>query len=107
MENITYTYEIISVNEQARCMEVVYSSEGHQTMHIGARLPFEGERLDDVIKMFAPVALWVEQAMPVVAPAIGVTGSVAVQLINDSAVTPEQSPAENEFTIPIDIIGGA
>ena len=26
--NITYTYEIISVDQQARCMEVVYTSEG-------------------------------------------------------------------------------
>lgn len=107
MENIEYTYEIVSVNEEARCMEVVYSSDGRQTMHIGARLPFEGESLEDVIKMFAPVPLWIEQAMPVVAPTVGITGSVAVQLVSDPVVIPEQSPAQNEFTIPIDIIGGA
>ena len=74
--SITYTYEIIKVDEAARCMEVVYSAEGHQTMHIGARLPFEGEALEDVIKAFAPVPLWVELATPVVAPQVGVTGTV-------------------------------
>jgi hypothetical protein len=75
--SITYTYEIIAVNEAARCMEVVYSAEGHQTMHIGARLPFEGEALEDVIKAFAPVPLWLELAAPVVAPQVGLTGTIA------------------------------
>lgn len=74
--SITYTYEIIKVDEAARCMEVVYSAEGHQTMHIGTRLPFEGEALEDVIKAFAPVPLWAELATPVVAPQVGVTGTV-------------------------------
>lgn len=74
--SIAYTYKIIAVNEAARCMEVVYSAEGHQTMHIGARLPFEGEALEDVIKAFAPVPLWVELATPVVAPQVGLTGTV-------------------------------
>ena len=80
--SIEYTYEIISVDQAARCMEVVYSSEGHQTMHIGARLPFEGEALEDVIKAFAPVPLWLELAMPVVAPQVGLVGTI----------TPEPAP---------------
>lgn len=75
--SITYTYKIISVDEAARCMEVVYSAEGHQTMHIGARLPFKGEALEDVIQMFAPVAYWRDQKLTVVVPAIGVSGVLA------------------------------
>jgi hypothetical protein len=74
--NITYTYQIIAVNEAARCMEVVYSAEGHQTMHIGARLPFEGESIEEVIKAFAPTQLWTERAMPVVAPQVGASGVI-------------------------------
>jgi hypothetical protein len=77
MTSIEYTYKIIAVDEAARCMEVVYSAEGHQTMHIGARLPFEGEALEDVIKMFAPVPLWIEQSTPVVAPAVGAAGVIS------------------------------
>ena len=50
---IPYTYEIISVDQQARVMEVVYSSPGRQTMHISARLPFVGESLEAVIQMFS------------------------------------------------------
>lgn len=74
--NIQYTYEIIKVNQAARCMEVVYSAEGHQTMHIGARLPFEGEPLEDVIRAFAPVPLWLDLARPVQIPSVGVQGTV-------------------------------
>ena len=76
--NITYKYQIINVNEQARCMEVVYSSEGRQTMHIGARLPYEGEQLEDVIKTFAPVRLWEEAEMQVVVPLTGTSGQIVL-----------------------------
>ena len=89
--NITFTYEIIKVDETARCMEVVYSAEGHQTMHIGARLPFEGESLESVIKAFAPVPLWIELATPVVAPQVGLTG----------VVEPEPIPSQELDEIPV------
>lgn len=75
--SIEYTFEIVSVNEAARCMEVVYSAEGHETMRIGTRLPFEGEALEDVISNFSPVALWVQRATPVVVPQVGVKGTIA------------------------------
>lgn len=74
--SIEYTYEIVSVNEAARCMEVVYSAEGHQTMHIGARLPFVGESLESVIEAYAPVPLWLEMVTPVSVPQVGVSGTV-------------------------------
>lgn len=88
--SITYTYEIIAVDEAARCMEVIYSAEGHQTMRIGTRLPFAGEALEDVIKAFAPVPLWEEQAKAVVAPAVGVFGTITPPTIleGEDAVQP-------------------
>ena len=76
MNEIIYTYVITNVDQAARCMEVVYSSEGRRTVHIGARLPYEGELLEDVIKAFAPVPFWREQELAVVVPQIGVTGTI-------------------------------
>jgi len=81
--NITYSYKVISVDAAARCMEIVYEAEGHQTMHIGARLPFEGETLEDVVRAFSPVALWWERSLPVVIPEVGATG----------VISPEAAPA--------------
>lgn len=75
--NIAYTYEIVSVDEAARCMEIIYSSDGQQTMHVGARLPFEGENLEAVVQMYAPVAYWQTAQTPVVAPAVGTQGSIS------------------------------
>ena len=74
--SITYTYTIIAVDETARCMEIVYSAEGHQTMHVGARLPYEGETLEQVISMYAPVPYWEEKTRAVVLPTVGVSGVV-------------------------------
>jgi hypothetical protein len=73
-----YNYEIIKVDEAARCMEVVYTSEGYQTMHIGARLPYEGETTEDIVKMYAPVRYWEEQNTPVVPVNVGQSGTVVV-----------------------------
>jgi hypothetical protein len=73
-----YNYEIIKVDEAARCMEVVYTSEGYQTMHIGARLPYEGDTLEDIVKMYAPVRYWEEQNTPVLTVSAGQTGSVQI-----------------------------
>lgn len=74
--SIQYTYEVIKVDEAARCMEVVYSAEGHPTMHIGARLPYAGETLEEIIAMYSPVAYWEERQRQVVLPAVGATGTV-------------------------------
>lgn len=76
MTDITYTYEIIAVDEAARSMEVVYTSETHGVMHVGARLPFEGEPLEQVIVMFAPVQEWRLRDMAVVAPKVGAAGQM-------------------------------
>jgi hypothetical protein len=76
--NITYTYEIISVDQQARCMEVVYTSEGMPTMHIGARLPYEGETTEAIVEMYAPVRYWEEINTPVVPVNVGQSGIVVV-----------------------------
>ena len=74
--SITYDYQIVSVDEAARCMEVVYTAEGRQTMHIGARLPYEGEQLEDVISMYSPVAYWLEQDLVVQVPQVGTSGTI-------------------------------
>jgi len=75
--SIQYTYEIVKVDAAARCMEVVYSAVGHQTMHIGARLPFQGESLESVIAMYAPVAHWESLIAPVLVPTVGQSGTIS------------------------------
>lgn len=76
MTAITYTYEIISVDAEFKCMEVVYKSEKYGLMHVGVRLPIEGESLEDVIAQFAPTAEWEFKDSNFVLPSVGETGSL-------------------------------
>jgi hypothetical protein len=75
--NIDYTYKIVEVDAAAKCMVVVYSAEGHETMQIGTPLPFEGEVLENVIRNYAPVQLWVSRVTPVTVPLVGATGVIS------------------------------
>lgn len=75
--SIAYMYEIVSVDEEARCMEVYYSAEGHQSLRVGARLPFQDEAVEDVVKAYAPVSFWEEKQKQVRIPSVGLSGFVA------------------------------
>ena len=79
--SITYTYTVILVDEAARCMEIVYEASGHQTMHISARLPYEGETLEDIVRMYAPVLSWEAAVRIVIVPSVGATGVLAPLVI--------------------------
>jgi hypothetical protein len=92
--NIEYTYTIISVNSALKTMEIMYSSEGHQTMHVGARLPYEGESLETVIDMHAPVAFWREQTKNVIVPEVGLQGTILNEAPNSITELENQSNAD-------------
>lgn len=77
MSDITYTYQIINVNPASKSMEIVYESPGRQTMHIGARMPYTGESLESIVRMYAPVAYWHEQELAVEPVTDGTSGTVA------------------------------
>lgn len=88
--SIEYAYEVVSVDQAARCMEVVYTSPSRQTMHIGARLPYEGETIEAVIKMYEPVAYWLEQERKVLVPEVGASGTIVpAQPVAEEIVLPE------------------
>lgn len=74
--SINFNYEIIAVDESAHCMEIIYTAEGHPTQHIGARLPYEGESLESIIRMYAPVVYWEELQKTVFPPNVGISGSI-------------------------------
>lgn len=61
--SISYKFEVVSVDESARCMEVVYTADGKPTMRISARLPYEGESLEAIVRMYAPLRYWEEMTL--------------------------------------------
>ena len=80
--SIQYTYKIESVDTAARCMIVIYEAQGHATQHISTRIPFEGEALEDVVAMFAPVFYWESQVRPLDAPVVGTSGTVVPVVVS-------------------------
>lgn len=72
--SIEYTYEIINVNAQARCMEVKYTATGRAPVHVSGRLPYQGESLEAVIDSFSPVRWWEERDAAVIVPDVGLSG---------------------------------
>lgn len=77
MSSIPYTYSIVNVDQQARCMEIVYESPGRQTMHIGARMPYAGETIEAIVRMYEPVAYWLEQEAELEVVQPGTSGSIS------------------------------
>ena len=100
MTNITFEYEIIRVDEGARCMEVVYRSEGRPTMNIGARLPFQGETLESIIQAFAPIQYWIELETPLDVPVVGTAGTIVPKVVPPASV-PVDTVAINDQILNI------
>ncbi len=89
---IDYSYNIIKVDNTSKVMEIVYTAPGRATMHISARLPYEGESLESIVQMYSPVAYWLEQSMPIVDVVEGTSG----QITNTVSIAP---PTLNDVKI--------
>lgn len=66
--SISYTYTIVKIDEAAKSMDILYSSEGHQDILVGARIPWSDESVEAIVSMYAPIANWLEtqkQFLPV------------------------------------------
>ena len=99
--SIQYTYTIESVDTAARCMVVVYEADGHATQHIGAHIPFEGESLEDVVAMYAPVRYWEQQALALVVPAVGASGTIVPVVVEEPVI--EDAPQIEVDTPQIEV----
>lgn len=58
MNTYNYDYKVKSVDKERGSMMVEFSCEGHETITVGVRIPYIGERLDEVIASYAPIGVW-------------------------------------------------
>jgi len=92
MTTIPYTYQIVAVGPMS--MEVVYTNPTYGSMHVGARLPFDGETVEEVIAQSSPAAWWRDQARAKITPTVGTEGSGATVLNTlPEEMTPEETLA--------------
>jgi len=70
------TYQVTEVYPETKTMLIVYTSEKYGTMTVGARMPWEGETLDDIAAMYSPLRYWIEQELAVAEVAVGASGTL-------------------------------
>lgn len=80
MNKITYTYEITRVDAENKSMDILYTSTEHGSILVGARIPWEGETIEDVVRTFEPVRYWVEQSLNLASVSVGASGTIDVPL---------------------------
>jgi hypothetical protein len=88
MTTITYTYEITRVDPDAKAMDILYTSPEYGTMLVGARMPWDGETVEQIAQMYSPVRNWVEQTLAVASVAVGASGEFAVPLGGEPDAVP-------------------
>jgi len=88
MTTINYTYEITRVDLDAKSMDILYTSPEHGTMLVGARMPWEGETVEQIAAMYSPVRNWVEQTLSVAPVAVGTSGEFSVPLTGETSAAP-------------------
>jgi hypothetical protein len=100
--DIQFSYEILSVDNDARCMEVLYTSEGRKPVHVGVRIPYEGESLDEVILSFCPREYWESLERTIQPVNAGVKGTL--NLVN---TPPPASTEPNNHLVTVNFFGNA
>ena len=96
----TYTFEVVSVNEELRCMELLYKSEGLPDTLVGTKLPLIDESLENVAQRFAPTEVWDNISAQFAVPAVGATGAVDGSINDQSATGPvAEIPTGNTITV--------
>ena len=48
-----YSFKVVRVDKNNKCMEIEYSSANRPTVVIGARMPYVGESLDAIVSMLS------------------------------------------------------
>jgi len=72
---MNYSYEVVRVDEGAKCMDVQYTANGFDPVTVGVRLPLVGENVSAVIESFAPISFWQSQTAEYATVSVGTQGS--------------------------------
>lgn len=89
MIKIEYTYEIINVDKESKSMEIIYRSKKYGTLHVGARLPWEGESIESIVRMYNPSQFWLENNQKTIEVEDHCTGKQVVEVLESTDIVNE------------------
>lgn len=94
MTTISYTYEITRVDPDAKAMDILYTSPDYGTTLVGARMPWDGETVEQIAQMYSPVRNWIERTLPLAPVSAGTSGDLSVVLVaSDTPQTRDEQEA--------------
>ena len=98
---IEYKYKIINVDKETKCMEIVYESSKYGVLHVGARLPWKNETIEQIVEMYNPVRYWLEKEMETLNVAENLEGvqSVDVLEISDAPIDLAETPPPPQLSM--------
>lgn len=93
-----FKYTILSISENQKTFEVQYESEGLKTYRMSLMCPYEGQSLEELIQLSAPITLWQMENTPVILPEIGLSGE-----IDPSVISAQSSQSDDDGSIDIPV----
>lgn len=93
---IEYTYKIVSVDKEAKSMEIVYESPKYGVLHVGARLPWKEETLEDIVLMYNPTRYWLEQETETLEVPENASGMQSVEYTQEAQIDAGDEGAERK-----------
>lgn len=84
------SYKVIRVDQNADCMDVEFSLEGHEPVLVGVRIPLIDEDVDRVIRSFIPFSTWFPRTTEKQVVEVGYSGAMPY-MPYDSSASPEEA----------------
>lgn len=103
---INYTFEVIQIDNDHKVMEVRYRADGFTPVDVGMPIPLVGQDITQLVKQYAPTAMWENSVAEFQTVTMGHSGSItydknatleAVPQFDPVAVANQQMWAQVEF----------
>jgi hypothetical protein len=72
-------------------MEIVYDSPIYGVLHVGARLPWKGETLENIVLMYNPTRYWLEQTMETASVEVNSQGTQQIDVPDLTELVPPKN----------------
>jgi len=79
---VPYSYKIINVDNNAKTMEIVYTSEKYGDLHVSSRLPWSNETVEEIVKLYNPSLYWAQKETQTLSVEVGLEGTQEVDILD-------------------------
>lgn len=101
--SLIYTYEVIFVDEQNKCMEVKYTCDGYKEISVGVPLPTTNQLIEEVIGTYAPLSFWLDtEEKTYLKVCVGDSGSIKTETFKEPSIEDKVRSTRNIYLLNTD-----